>query len=91
MAGWGSIGPYELDPVRQLGLATLGNLVRQWRVSSGLSQRQLAEKTGVSQSTISRLESGALRSLRLVRLALVIGVLHDPYFGETPRSRSRWA
>jgi transcriptional regulator with XRE-family HTH domain len=89
--GWESIGPYELDPTRQLGLSTLGLLVRQWRRACGLSQRQLAARAGINQSTISRLETGQLRSLRLATLAMVIGVLHDPLLGEHVRSRSRWA
>ncbi len=89
--GWESIAPYELDPIRRLGMTTLGLLVGQWRRACGLSQRQLAAKVGLNQSTISRLETGQLRSLRLATLAMVIGVLHDLLIGEPVRSRSRWA
>ena len=89
--GWQTVTAYELDPTRQLGLSTLGLLVRQWRLLTGLSQRQLALKVGLNQSTISRLETGLLRSLRLVTLARIIGVLHDPLLGEPPRRLNRWS
>ena len=52
----------------------MGNdLVREARKRAGLSQRQLADQAGTSQSGIARLESGRTRPafddvLRLVRL-----------------------
>ena len=52
----------------------LGNdLVREARKRAGLTQRQVAEKAGTTQSAIARLESGRTRPafddvLRLVRL-----------------------
>jgi transcriptional regulator with XRE-family HTH domain len=55
-------------------MATHGNdLVREARKRAGLSQRELAEKAGTTQSAIARLESGRTRPafddvLRLVRL-----------------------
>jgi len=55
-------------------MATMGNdLVREARKRAGLSQRELADKAGTSQSAIARLESGRTRPafddvLRLVRL-----------------------
>jgi transcriptional regulator with XRE-family HTH domain len=42
----------------------------------GYSQRQLERLSGVDQTTISRLENGRLRSLRLVRLAALFEALH---------------
>ena len=40
------------------GLIRLGNLLRQAREVSGLTQEMLASKTGMPQPAISRLESG---------------------------------
>lgn len=46
------------------------NLVRRARRKAGLSQRELAERTGIAQPTIARIESGAAspRSTTLLRL-----------------------
>jgi transcriptional regulator with XRE-family HTH domain len=55
-------------------MATHGNdLVREARKRAALTQRELAEKAGTTQSAIARLESGRTRPafddvLRLVRL-----------------------
>ena len=80
------------DMVRE-GMTVIGELVRTSRLDLGLSQRQLAWRVSMSQSTISRLESGTLRGMRLQRLALVLGVLRlDPrsvHFGEPPAPRRR--
>jgi len=37
---------------------TIGQRVERARVAAGLSQRALAEQTGISQSTLSRIEAG---------------------------------
>ena len=49
-------------------LEWFGDVVRQARTSTGMGQRDLAERCGVSQSTISRLERGGVARLPLVRL-----------------------
>lgn len=55
-------------------MATHGNdLVREARKRAGLTQRELAERAGTTQSAVARLESGRTRPafddvLRLVRL-----------------------
>ena len=49
-----------------------GVLVRRWRVAHGLSQRRLADKVGLNQSSISRLERGQLPGLTLWRLMPIL-------------------
>src|SRR5688500_12452480 len=51
--------------IEQQGLAIIGNAVRRRRVASGTSQRQLGFWAGINQSTVSRLETGRLRTMRL--------------------------
>ena len=58
-----------------LGLDVIGRGVRAARYRAGLSQQQLAWRTRVNQATISRIETGKLRSLRLSTLARIVGVL----------------
>ena len=80
------------DTLRE-GMNAIGDLVRTRRLDVGLSQRQLAWRVSMSQSTISRLESGTLRGMRLPRLALIIGTLRlDPrsvFSGEPPAPNRR--
>lgn len=60
---------------RQLAVLTpgdVGEFLRACRASAGLSQRQVAEAAGISQSTVARLEAGLLEDVKLstvVRLA----------------------
>lgn len=69
------------DDAIRAGLAAIGESMLDGRLGVGLSQRQLAWRVGLSQSTISRLETGSLRGLRLKNLALIIGALRlDPRF-----------
>ena len=65
------------DPERavRLGTEAIGASVRLARLRRGYSQRQLAWQVSMAQSTISRLESGTLRGMRLARLAMIFGVL----------------
>jgi DNA-binding XRE family transcriptional regulator len=88
---WERIRPYELDPVEAIGLEVLGDLVHRVRRLNGLSQRSLGALCGVHQSTISRLERGRLRCLRLRTLARILGVLHDPLQGRAPTRLTRWS
>ena len=37
------------------------NQIKHWRMVRGMSQHELAEKVALSQSTISRLETGEIR------------------------------
>ncbi len=61
------------DPDVEDVLRTLGDEVR--RLRGGMSQAWLGRGCGLSQSTISRLESGQAPSLRLERYARVLAVL----------------
>jgi transcriptional regulator with XRE-family HTH domain len=81
------------DPTVRRGMAVIAEVVRRGRQGAGITQLRLAEASGLHQATISRLERGLLRSMRLVRLARVIGALVE--FGGLPppttplRRRSR--
>jgi DNA-binding XRE family transcriptional regulator len=86
---WASIRPIAESRDVEIGLECLGRTVRRMRLACGLSQRRLANLAGFNQSTISRLERGQLRFLRLVRLAAILGVLDDPRLGAPPR-QNRW-
>jgi DNA-binding XRE family transcriptional regulator len=87
---WRAIRPSPVEPRVEIGLEFLGQLVLRMRRSAGLSQRALAARAGVHQSTISRLERGQLRALGLLRLAAILGVLDDPLLGAPPRL-TRWS
>jgi transcriptional regulator with XRE-family HTH domain len=59
----------------ELGLRLLGLAVRERRLQYRLSQQQLAFRTGVNQSTISRLENARLRTMKICTLARIMVVL----------------
>ena len=66
-----------------------GELLKKLRLSRGLTQRQLAEQTGLAQSEISRLESrttmpGSYRTM--TRLIALFPEL-DPNFDTKARSK----
>jgi transcriptional regulator with XRE-family HTH domain len=58
------------------GAAILGAWIREARHRRSLTQRQLAWRSSLAQSTISRLETGRLPGMRLRTLAAIVGVLH---------------
>jgi transcriptional regulator with XRE-family HTH domain len=57
------------------GKVAIGAAVRSGRMSLMASQRALAERAGISQSVISRLETGHLNGIRWQTLARVVGLL----------------
>jgi transcriptional regulator with XRE-family HTH domain len=63
------------DPVVQIGLEAIGDMIRRARVRRVLSQRHLGRLAGVHASTISRLENGTLHGCRLSTLARIIAAL----------------
>ena len=71
MNSWGT--NYSDDEA--LGRAVIGAGVRAGRLALHWTQQQLAWRVGVSQSFISRLETGTLQGVRLRTLARIVGVL----------------
>jgi len=65
----------DFDESVQAGMLFIGGLVREARHHRHMTQRQLAWASTLSQSTISKLETGRLRGMRLRTLAAIIGVL----------------
>lgn len=57
----------------------IGAKVKQARVDAGLSQKQLAEKMGVSVMTVSRMERGAVKDVTLGMLRRVGEALGVPW------------
>jgi len=60
----------ELD-----ALAQIGSAIREARRRLAWSQRTLAHRSGLSQSSISRLEAGKAPTVRVSRLAHILIVL----------------
>jgi ribosome-binding protein aMBF1 (putative translation factor) len=87
---WDLVRPFDVSPTVALGLDIIGQQVLRARRAAGLSQRQLGAMVELNQSTISRLENGLLRTFRLVNLARILGVLHDPLLGG-PIAVNRWS
>jgi DNA-binding transcriptional regulator YiaG len=84
--------PLDVDSYRrptreneQRGLDLLGDAIRIARRWRGLSQRTLSAHSGVSQSTISKLERGLAPGTSARRLAPLILVLGGATFGPIPR------
>jgi transcriptional regulator with XRE-family HTH domain len=65
----------RLDPLREAALREFGNILRTLRAQRGLSQRALAARCGLSQSTICRLETGIARGVRIRVLARMLAGL----------------
>lgn len=54
---------------------TDGDLIRETRIKAGLSQSELARRTGVSQSYISEIEAGNADTLTLATLRKIAAAL----------------
>lgn len=70
---------------------SLGGKVKEAREKRGMNQAQLAEASGISQATISRIESGKVKELRsqaLRRLGEALGVTVDYLVDKTDRLSS---
>jgi len=70
----------EHDPLAQRGCMLLGAMVRRRRIEIAWTQRDLERAARVSQSMISRLETGQLRGIRFGRLGRIIASMNglDP-------------
>ena len=65
--------PPPRTPVRSPWMIALGDRLRSAREARGLTQRQLAHRSGLTPDVISRLENGHFRNpgLRTLRLTLI--------------------
>lgn len=61
------------------GYETLPHYCQEWRVSKGISQVEIAARSGVSKSCVSRFESGSVKSTTALSgyLALGMPLPHD--------------
>ena len=84
----------DVDESVHIGMLFIGAMVREGRRRRNLTQRQLAWGSRLTQSTISKLERGRLRGMRLRTLAAIIGVLRtnrarpDAQHRRLPRART---
>ena len=82
---WERPSHIRVTPVAEIGLTLIGSWIKEGRRATHMTQQLVENISGVDQSVISRLENGKVHSMRLVRLAAVIGAIYDP----RPRP-SRW-
>ena len=66
----------DIHATVDLGLEIVGQSVLRARTQARISQRHLGRLAGVHQTTISRLETGTLRGLRLSKLARIVATLN---------------
>lgn len=66
------------------GIPNLGNIIRKLRLSRGMEQNELAERIGITQSHLSKIETGkanpSLKKLR--KIAEALGVDEKIFFSE---------
>jgi len=57
-------------------------LLRAWREYLGLTQAEVAEKAGITQSALSQMENGEskLRKATRIKLAAAMGINHEQLF-----------
>ena len=63
------------EPVIDRAVRRLGRAIYLARQRRGWTQRELAERSGIDQGTISRLERGLLHDISLSKLAMLLQVL----------------
>lgn len=54
------------------------DIIRQRRLAMGLTMKELAQKVGVSEGTVSRWESGFISNMRRDKVALLSQILDVP-------------
>ncbi len=70
---------FPLTEREMAGLRDLGTMLRRARLGRGWSQRGLERRSGVDQTTISRLENGRLAYFSLVRLGRLVEALRGRF------------
>ena len=73
MAPWATAD--DDDSEFALGMVIIGDGIRTGRLLSRMTQRDLAWRVRLSQSAISRLETGTIQGLRLRTLARIVAEL----------------
>ena len=71
----------------RVGILTLGERIKSYRVAQGLSQAQLSGICGIPASQISRIESDEVPGIsawRLAKIAEALGVTTSHLLGEVP-------
>ncbi len=58
-----------------LRMETMGERIRQLRIARGLTQEQLAKRSGVTKSAVSQWEDGSTKNLKLQTFLLVLDAL----------------
>ena len=70
---------------------TTGELIRQARISAGLTQRELGERAGIAEPTIGRYELGKLnpKPATLKKIAAALGVHWYELLSDDPHKQSQ--
>ena len=56
-------------------LSELGKTIKELRKQKGLSQEKLAEQSGISRATLSKLENGYISNISIVVVNQVLSLL----------------
>jgi len=88
--------PRPLPPAIRRAIRLVADDVSRWRKLRGLTQAQLADRSGVSRDTLARLEGGdgGVSMQNLLRVLRGLGILDtitkalDPYESDIGRLRS---
>ena len=66
----------------------LGTRIASWRRAKGLTQRQLADKVGVTDAAVSLWESGrGVRQVNLEAIVQALGLTMAEFYGPTPKPK----
>ena len=73
---------HELPPLK-LGEETIGQRIARFRKQKGITQQQLADKIGITQTLVSDYETGRIRLFdeMVIRIALALNVATDTLLG----------
>lgn len=69
--------------------AALGNRLKEWRAKAGLTQAELAERTGVTRKTINTIENRVFipSALLALRIAAALGAQVEDVFFLDPETK----